>query len=108
MHQAEFLFSEAGADIALIKLQEPVQGLVHAELGDSDKLAVGQAAYAIGSPYGLESSFSVGHISGFRDFGRFYDGTIPAKFIQTDAAINSGNSGGPLLNSNGQVIGIAS
>lgn len=108
MHPAEFLFSEASADIALIKLQNPVEGLVHAELGDSDKLVVGQAAYAIGSPYGLESSFSVGHISGFRDFGRFYDGTIPAKFIQTDAAINTGNSGGPLLNSNGQVIGIAS
>jgi serine protease Do len=108
MHPAEFLFSEAGADIALIRLQKPVQGLVHAELGDSDRLVVGQAVYAIGSPYGLESSFSVGHVSGFRDFGRFYDGTIPAKFIQTDAAINSGNSGGPILNSNGEVIGIAS
>jgi serine protease Do len=108
LHPAEFLFSEAGADIALIKFIEPVQGLQHAELGDSDQLVVGQAAYAIGSPYGLENSFSVGHISGFRDFGRFYDGTIPAKFIQTDVAINVGNSGGPLLNSKGQVIGIAS
>ncbi len=108
LHPAEFLFSEAGADIALIKFMEPVPGLQHAELGDSDQLVVGQAAYAIGSPYGLENSFSVGHISGFRDFGRFYDGTIPAKFIQTDAAINVGNSGGPLLNSKGQVIGIAS
>ena len=108
MYPAEFLFSEAGADIALIKLQKPVAGLVHAELGDSDRLIVGQAAYAIGSPYGLESSFSVGSVSGFRDFGRFYDGAIPAKFIQTDAAINSGNSGGPVLNSSGQVIGIAS
>ncbi|MCU0595879.1 MAG: trypsin-like peptidase domain-containing protein, partial [Desulfobacterota bacterium] len=107
-HAAEFLFSEAGADIALIRFIEPVPGLVHAELGDSDELVVGQAAYAIGSPYGLENSFSVGHISGFRDFGRFYDGTIPARFIQTDAAINVGNSGGPLLNSKGQVVGIAS
>jgi serine protease Do len=107
-HPAEFLFSEAGADIALIRFIEPVPGLPHAELGDSDQLVVGQAAYAIGTPYGLENSFSVGHISGFRDFGRFYDGTIPAKFIQTDAAINVGNSGGPLLNSKGQVVGIAS
>ena len=108
LHPAEFLFSEAGADIALIRFIKPVQGLPHAELGDSDQLVVGQAAYAIGSPYGLENSFSVGHISGFRDFGRFYDGTVPAKFIQTDAAINVGNSGGPLLNSKGQVVGIAS
>jgi len=108
LHPAEFLFSEAGADIALIRFVEPVPGLQHAELGDSDELAVGQVAYAVGSPYGLENSFSVGHISGFRDFGRFYDGTIPARFIQTDAAINVGNSGGPLLNSKGQVIGIAS
>lgn len=108
LHSAEFLFSEAGADIALIRFIEPVPGLQHAELGDSDGLVVGQAAYAIGSPYGLENSFSVGHISGFRDFGRFYDGTIPARFIQTDAAINVGNSGGPLLNSKGQVVGIAS
>jgi serine protease Do len=108
LHPAEFLFSEAGADIALIRFIEPVPGLQHAELGDSDELVVGQAAYAIGSPYGLENSFSVGHISGFRDFGRFYDGTIPARFIQTDAAINVGNSGGPLLNSKGQVVGIAS
>jgi serine protease Do len=108
VHPAEFLFSEASADIALIKFVQPAPGIVHAELGDSDRLLVGQVAYAIGSPYGLENSFSVGHISGFRDFGRFYDGTIPAEFIQTDAAINVGNSGGPLLNSKGQVIGIAS
>jgi serine protease Do len=108
MHPAEFLFSEASADIALIRFMQPVPGLSHAELGDSDQMTVGQAAYAIGSPYGLENSFSVGIISGFRDFGRFYDGTIKAEFIQTDAAINVGNSGGPLLNSQGQVIGIAS
>jgi serine protease Do len=108
MHPAEFLFSEASADIALIKFIHPVPAVSYAELGDSDQLLVGQTAYAIGSPYGLENSFSVGNISGFRDFGRFYDGTIKAEFIQTDAAINVGNSGGPLLNSQGQVIGIAS
>jgi serine protease Do len=64
--------------------------------------------YVIGSPYGLEGSFSIGYISGFRDFSRLYGGTILAEFIQTDAAINSGNSGGPVFNSQGQLIGIAS
>jgi serine protease Do len=108
MRPAELLFSEMSADIALIRLIQPEAGLKHAELGDSDQLVVGQWAYAIGSPYGLENSFSVGHISGFRNFDRFYDGSVQAKFIQTDAAINTGNSGGPLLNSKAQVIGIAS
>jgi len=82
--------------------------LTHAKLGDSDHLAVGQRVFAIGSPYGLEFSFSAGHISAFRDFDRLYDGTILAEFIQTDAAINSGNSGGPLFNTKGEVVGIAS
>lgn len=108
LRPAELLFSEATADIALIRLLTPAPELAHAELGVSEELVVGQKAYAIGSPYGLENSYSVGHISAFRDFGRFYDGTIQAKFIQTDAAINTGNSGGPVLNSRGQVIGIAS
>lgn len=107
-HPATLLFSEASADIALIRFTNAVPDLSYAELGNSDQLLVGQTAYAIGSPYGLENSFSVGNISAFRDFGRFYDGTIKAQFIQTDAAINVGNSGGPLLNSQGQVIGIAS
>ncbi|MEW6667661.1 MAG: trypsin-like peptidase domain-containing protein [Thermodesulfobacteriota bacterium] len=108
MRSAELLFSEMSADIALIKLTRPEPGLKHAELGDSDQLVVGQSAYAIGSPYGLENSFSVGHISAIRNFDRYYDGTVQARFIQTDAAINTGSSGGPLLNSRAQVIGIAS
>jgi serine protease Do len=105
---AELLFSEPKADIALLKLAEKDTALQHVELGDSDELAVGQLTYVIGSPYGLEGSFSIGYISGFRDFSRLYGGTILAEFIQTDAAINSGNSGGPVFNSQGQLIGIAS
>ena len=105
---AELLFSEPSADIALIRFVVPEAGLPHARLGDSDRLAIGQLAYAIGSPYGLQESLSVGHISAFRTFGQLYDGTIKAEFIQTDAAINSGNSGGPVFNSQGEVIGIAS
>jgi len=108
LRPAELLFSEANADIALLKLVTPAPELEHSKLGDSDKLAVGQLTFVIGSPFGLENSFSVGHISAFRDFDRLYDGTIKAQFIQTDAAINSGNSGGPVFNSKGEVIGIAS
>jgi serine protease Do len=108
LRPAELLFSDSRADIAVIELLTPAPALQHAELGDSDLLAVGQIVYAIGSPYGLEHSFSVGHISGFRDFNRLYNGTIQAEFIQTDAAMNLGNSGGPLFNSQGQVVGITS
>lgn len=107
-HNAELLFSEPSADIALIKLETPIPDFNHARLGNSDSLAVGQRAYVIGAPYGLEHSFSAGHISGFHDLGKLYNGTILAELIQTDAAINSGNSGGPVFNSQGEVIGIAS
>jgi len=106
--EAVHLFSEAGADLALLRLVEPDVDLAHAVLGDSDRLAVGQSVYAIGNPYGLENTLTVGRISAFREFDRLYDGSILAEFIQTDAAINSGNSGGPLFDSHGRVVGIAS
>lgn len=108
MRPARLLYSEPTADIALVRLETPDATLKHAELGDSDRLAVGQRAYVIGAPYGLENSFSVGHVSAFREFGYLYDGTVLAEFIQTDAAINSGNSGGPVFDSRRRVIGIAS
>jgi len=108
LRSAEVIYSEPSADIALVRLLTPAPELKQAKLGDSDQLAVGQATYVIGAPYGLENSFSAGHISGFREFGRLYDGTILIEFIQTDAAINSGNSGGPVFDSHGEVIGIAS
>ncbi len=108
MRKANILFSEKTADIALLQLQVLDATLSHAKLGDSDILTVGQNVYAIGSPYGLENSFSSGIISAFRGFNMLYDGTVSVEFIQTDAAINSGNSGGPLFNSQGEVVGIAS
>jgi S1-C subfamily serine protease len=91
-------------DIALVKV--PVAGLRAARLGDSTKIRVGQWAIAIGSPFGLEKTMTVGIISatGRRGLGR---GTY-GDFIQTDASINPGNSGGPLLDINGQVVGINS
>ena len=106
--KASVLFSEKTSDIALLQLDVLDSNLTHAVLGDSDALAVGQDVFAIGSPYGLENSFSSGIISSFRGFNQLYDGTVSLEFLQTDAAINSGNSGGPLFNSQGKVVGIAS
>ncbi len=108
LQPAEILYSESNADIALVKLVTPIQELKHAKLGDSDRLVVGQAVYVIGAPYGLENSFSTGHVTGFRELSQLSDGAILAEYIQTDAAINSGNSGGPVFDSQGEVIGIAS
>jgi len=108
MREATILFSEKTTDIALLRLDLPDPTLAHAVFGDSDQLTVGQNVYAVGSPYGLENSFSSGIISAFRGFNQLYDGTVSLEFIQTDAAINSGNSGGPLFNSQGEVVGIAS
>jgi S1-C subfamily serine protease len=89
-------------DVALVHVQ--AGGLKAAPLGDSDRLQVGQAAIAIGSPYGLEQTMTTGIISatGRKGLGK---GTY-GDFIQTDASINPGNSGGPLLDINGRVIGI--
>jgi len=89
-------------DIALVEVSAP--DLKQAALGDSDQIRVGQWAIAIGSPFGLEQTMTVGVISatGRRGLGKGNYGD----FIQTDASINPGNSGGPLLDITGRVIGI--
>jgi S1-C subfamily serine protease len=91
-------------DIALV--QVPMKDLRPVKMGDSTRIRVGQWAIAIGSPFGLEKTMTVGIISatGRRGLGK---GTY-GDFIQTDASINPGNSGGPLLNINGEVVGINS
>ncbi len=95
--------SDPKTDVAVLKI-EPTDDLPVAVLGDSDALQVGQWALAIGNPFGLDSTMTVGVISatgrtniGIEDF---------EDFIQTDASINPGNSGGPLLNIYGEVVGI--
>jgi S1-C subfamily serine protease len=85
-------------------VQVQAGGLRVARLGDSDRLRVGQWAIAIGSPFGLEKTMTVGIISATGRSG-LGQGTY-GDFIQTDASINPGNSGGPLLDINGNVIGI--
>jgi len=91
-------------DLAVVKIEAPPASLPVAELGDSDKLRIGQWAIAIGNPFGLDRTVTVGIISAT---GRTRVGVATYEaFIQTDASINPGNSGGPLLDLRGRVIGI--
>ncbi|MEN8128231.1 MAG: Do family serine endopeptidase [Planctomycetota bacterium] len=97
--------SDDKADVALLKI-EGVDDLPFLELGDSDQLQIGEWVIAIGNPFGLTETLTVGVVSAL---GRKIGGPdVYQDFIQTDAAINPGNSGGPLLNLDGKVIGINS
>ncbi len=93
-------------DVALIKIDAPGKKFTPLSMGDSDALKVGQKAIAMGNPFGLEFSVTEGIISATgRDF-QGSNGNLATNVIQTDAAVNPGNSGGPLLSSAGEVIGI--
>ena len=93
-------------DLALVKVNE-LSGLESAQLGDSEDLQVGDWAIALGTPYGLESTVTLGIVSSLhRDINSLGFSDKRLDLIQTDAAINPGNSGGPLINSTGEVIGI--
>ena len=107
-YDAEVVGTDPDTDLAVIKIESDTP-LVEARLGDSDALRVGQFAIAMGSPRGFEGSLSFGHISALgRDnlVGLAVQGLRFQNLIQTDAAINLGNSGGPLTNIEGEVIGI--
>jgi serine protease Do len=97
----EVLGLDPTIDIAVVRI--PSTNVPTAELGNSDALEPGQAAIAIGNPFGLDRSITIGIISAVNRSPR---GFPLEGLIQTDAAINPGNSGGPLLNSRGQIIGI--
>ncbi|TGM47482.1 PDZ domain-containing protein [Leptospira biflexa] len=102
-YEAKLIGSDPTADIALLKISAPKGTLVPSLIGDSSKVRVGNWAIAIGAPLGLEQSFTVGVVSAIQRGGLDKSGLA---YIQTDAAINQGNSGGPLLNIRGEVIGI--
>ena len=102
--KAALVGRDGRTDLAVLKIENPAGPLPVADLGDSDRLRVGQWAIAIGNPFGLDRTVTAGIISAT---GRTHVGLATYEaFIQTDAAINPGNSGGPLLNLDGRVVGI--
>lgn len=104
---ASVLGTDPNNDLALLLIEpEKIGSIAPIPLGDSDEVKPGQMAIALGSPYGLEGSITVGIISGLKRSITSETQRDIANIIQTDAAINPGNSGGPLLNSRGEVIGI--
>ncbi len=101
-YEATIVGRDPNTDIAVIKI-EPDETLTAAELGDSDALEVGEWVLALGSPFGYEQTLTAGIISAK---GRTIGAGPYDDFLQTDASINPGNSGGPLINMDGEVIGI--
>ena len=102
-YEAKIIGTDEQTDLAVIKIEK--NGLTAAELGDSDTVQVGEFSMAIGNPLGMQSSVTAGMISAVNREVTDSDGKT-YKLIQTDTAINSGNSGGALVNSKGQVIGV--
>jgi len=98
--------SDPANDLAVIKVDLPADKLTVAKLGDSDTVRVGDLAIAIGNPYELTGTLTVGVISAKGRTLTSESGEEMRDLIQTDAAVNPGNSGGPLLNSRGAVVGI--
>ncbi len=103
-YKSEVVGTDPATDLALLRL--PDSGLPFATLGNSDDIKVGQLAIAIGNPYGFQNTVSTGVVSALGRAIRNDDGRLIENVIQTDASLNPGNSGGPLVNSRGIVIGI--
>jgi serine protease Do len=104
---ARVIGSDVQSDVALLQLTEMPKGVTPATLGDSDKVEVGDQIFVIGAPYGISQTLSAGHLSGRHRLNTNNQSTS-VEFLQTDAAINTGNSGGPMFDMQGKVIGIVS
>ena len=107
-YKAKYIGADTRNDIALIQIDPRGHKLVPLKLGDSRNLLVGQRVLAIGNPFGFESTLTTGVVSSLGRTVQTGDNTFIDEAIQTDASINRGNSGGPLLDSHGEVIGVNS
>jgi S1-C subfamily serine protease len=106
-YPAELVGGDKEHDIAVLKIEAPADELFPIELGASHHLRVGQRVFAVGNPFGWDGTMTTGIISSLnRDLPSRVEGRLMQALIQTDAAMNPGNSGGPLLDSNAQMIGM--
>lgn len=106
--KARVVASDVAADVALLQLERVPPQIVAARFGDSDKTEVGDQVFIVGAPLGITHTLTVGHVSARRLHKTTYAGLLSTELFQTDAAINRGNSGGPMFDMNGDVIGIVS
>ena len=106
--RGQVISSDPMTDLALVRVRDVSTNAVIAPLGDSDAVRVGSRVFVVGSPRGMSHTLTVGHISARREAPTQFRGLVDVEVFQTDAAVNPGNSGGPLFNMQGEVIGIVS